>query len=87
MNTLLSIRANILYSKKDKIKKEDIDEFVKYYEIIFLVDKPKYKHTNSSEIIRERTVDEHRFTVSEKALDSMIEHLIKFKDINESELS
>ena len=87
MNTLLSIRTNILYSKKDKKKQEDADEFVKHHELIFLVDKPKYTQTNGGEIIRERAVEELRFTVSEKAFNTLIEHLVKLKDIDESELS
>lgn len=87
MNTLLSIRTNIVYAKKAKKSKEDADEFVKHHELIFLVDKPKYAQTNSGEIIRERAVDELRFVVSEKAFDTLIEHLAKLKDIDESELS
>ena len=87
MNTLLSIRTNIIYSKKDKKRKEDVDEFVKHHELIFLVDKAKYTQTNGGDIIRERAVDELRFTVPEKAFDTLIEYLVKLKDIDESELS
>jgi hypothetical protein len=87
MNTLLSVRTNILYSKKDKKKQEDADEFLKHHELIFLVDKPKYIHTNGGEIIRERAVDEVRFFVSEKSFETLIELLTKLKDIDESELS
>ena len=87
MNTLLSIRTNIIYYKKDKINKEDADEFVKHHELIFLVDKPKYTQTNGGEIIRERAVDELRFTVSEKAFDLLIETLVKMKYIDEYDLS
>jgi hypothetical protein len=86
MNTLLSIRTNILYAKKHKENKEDADEFVKHHELIFLVDKPKYTQTNGGEIVRERAVDELRFMVSEKVFGTLIDHLIKLKDIDESEL-
>lgn len=86
MNTLLSIRTNILYAKKNKKSKEDVDEFVKHHELIFLVDKPKYTQTNGGEIVRERAVDELRFIVSEKVFDTLIDHLVKLKDIDESEL-
>jgi hypothetical protein len=86
MNTLLSIRTNIFYAKKDKKSKEDADEFVKHHELIFLVDKPKYIQTNGGEIVRERAVDEQRFIVSEKVFDTLIDHLLKLKDIDESEL-
>lgn len=87
MNTLLSVRTNILYSKKEKKNKDDPDEFVKHHELIFLVDKPKYQQTNSGEIIRERAVDELRLCVSEPAFDELIKVLVKLKDIDESELS
>ena len=87
MNTLLSIRTNILYSKKDKKKQEDADEFVKHHELILLVDKPKYTQTNGGEIVRERAVDELRFVVSDKSFDALIEHLIKLKDADESDLA
>lgn len=79
MNTLLSIRTNIFYAKKE-------DELIKHHEIIFLVDKPKYTQTNGGEIIRERAVDELRFIISDKVFDTLIEHLVKLKDIDESEL-
>lgn len=87
MNTLISVRTNLLYSKKEKKVKEDADEFVKHHELIFLVDKPKYTQTNSGEIVRERAVEELRFTVSERAYDELIKVLVKLKDIDESELS
>lgn len=86
MNTLLSIRTNILYSKKAKKNKTDADEFTRHQELIFLVDKPKYSHTNSGEIIRERAVEELRFNVSSESFEQLIEHLIKLKDIDESEM-
>lgn len=86
MNTLLSIRTNILYSKKEKKDKKSQDEFVKHHELIFLVDKPKYTQTNGGDIVRERAVEELRFTVSENAFETLIEHLIKLKDIEESDL-
>ena len=87
MNTLISVRTNLLYSKKDKKQKEDADEFVKHHELIFLVDKPQYHQTNSGEIVRERAIDELRFTVSEKAYDELIKGLVKLQSIDESELS
>ena len=87
MNTLLSIRTNILYDKKDKKSEEDSDEFVKHHELILLVDKPKYTLTNDDEIIRERAVDELRFIVSEKTFDMLIQNLIKIKNIDDSDMS
>ena len=86
MNTLLQIRTNILYNKKDKKNKQDADVFVKHFELIFLVDKPKYAQTNSGEIIRERAVGELRFNVSENNIDALIAQLAKLKDMDESEL-
>lgn len=86
MNTLISVRTNILYYKKEKKAKEDADEFVKHHELIFLVDKPKYTQTNSGEIVRERAVEELRLTVSEMHFDELIKVFVKLKDIDETEL-
>lgn len=80
MNHLISIRTNILYSK---IK----DGYRKYQEIIFLIDKPIYRLTNDKDIIREREIEELRFTVSEGAFDEMIKSLVQLKDIKEDELT
>lgn len=80
MSTLIDIRTNILYNKDKE------NNFKKFFEIVFLVDKPKYSQTNSNEIIRERAVEEFRFNVSEKGLESLIETLAKIKDIDESQL-
>ena len=86
MNTLLSIRTNIIYAKKVKKDKKEPDEFEKFQELIFLVDKPSYIQTNEGEIIRQRGVEEMRFTVSEKAFEQLITLLSKIKDVEESDL-
>lgn len=80
MNHLLSIRTNIMYAKNG-------DDYKRYQELIFLVDKPTYRQTNGGEIVRERSVDEFRFTVSEKAFDELVNVLQKLKDADESELA
>lgn len=88
MNTLVSIRTNIVYAKKKK--KEDShheEEYSRHQELIFLVDKPAYRYSNEGEIIRERQLDELRFTVSEKSFETLIELLKKLKDADESDLS
>lgn len=87
MNTLLSIRTNILYSKKKKENNEDADEFIKHNELIFLVDKPKYIQNNEGNIVRSRGVEELRFTVSEKAFEALIKLLTELKNTDESGLS
>lgn len=86
MNHLISIRTNIIYAKKKKEQENEQDEYKRYQELIFLVDKPTYRQTNSAEIIRERAIEELRFTVSDKAFDELIKVLTKLKDIEESEL-
>lgn len=87
MNHLVSVRTNILYGKGDKKEESQVDEFNKYHELIFLIDKPFYKRSTEGEIIRERGVDEARFIVSEKAFEELIKILVKLKDADESELS
>ncbi len=86
MNHLISIRTNIIYAKKKKENETDADEYKKFHELIFLVDKPTYRRTNDSDIVREREVEELRFNVSDKAFDEMIKLLVKLKDIKEEEL-
>lgn len=86
MNTLIQIRTNIYYAKKDKKDKKEKDEFIRHNEIILLVDKAKYTHTNSGEIVRERGVDELRFSVSKENLEALIETLTRFKDVDETDL-
>lgn len=85
MNTLKSVRTNIVYAKTKNEKDEDV--FVRHQELIFLVDKPTYRYSNEGEIIRERGLDEVRFTVSDKAFDQLIKLLEKLKDVDETELS
>ena len=86
MNTLIQIRTNIYYSKKDKKDKKEKDEYIRFNELILLVDKAKYTHTNSGEIVRERGVDELRFSVSRDSLEALITMLTKFKDVDETDL-
>lgn len=86
MNTLLSIRSNIVYKKKEKKNKSDEDQFLKFHELIFLVDDPKYSKTNEDEIIRERGVKELRFFVSSKNFEIMIGNLKVMKDADETEM-
>jgi hypothetical protein len=86
MNHLISIRTNIIYAKKKKENETDKDEYKKFHELIFLVDKPTYRRTNSGDIIREREVEEFRFNISNKGFDEMIKILMKLKDIKEEEL-
>jgi hypothetical protein len=86
MNTLIQVRTNIIYTKKEKKDKKEKDVFIRFNEIVLLVDKPKYSHTNSGEIVRERAVDELRFTVSEEGLDALIKLLSTYKEIDEKDL-
>ena len=83
MNTLVSVRTNIVYAKKKKQDEKAEDEFVRHQELIFLVDKPTYRYSNEGEIIRERGLDEVRFTVSDKAFDHLIKLLEKLKDVDD----
>lgn len=86
MNQLLSIRTNIVYARKKKQDENAADEYKKFHELIFLVDKPGYKRTNEGEIIRERSIEEVRFTVSNEAFGTMIRLLTELKDVKEEEL-
>ena len=87
MNTLVSVRTNIVYAKKKKQDEKAEDEFVRHQELIFLVDNPTYRYSNEGEIIRERGLNEVRFTVSDKAFETLIKLLEQLKDADESDLS
>ena len=80
MNNLMSIRTNILYSKKED------GSFQRYQELIFLVDKPKYNYSNAGEIIRERSLEEMRFVVSDNSFEQMIKLLETLKNADEKDL-
>ena len=91
MNTLMSIRTNILYKKKAKAEIDDdatgdASQFERYQEMIFLIDKPIYSRSNSGEIIRERGVEELRFVVSEAAYANMLQALTQLQTVTEEEL-
>ena len=87
MNHLISVRTNIIYSKKKKQDEKEPDEYKRFQELIFLVDKPNYRYSTEGEIVRERGVDEVRFTVSDRAFDELSKLLVKLKDVDESDLS
>ncbi len=84
MNTLVSVRTNIIYSKVEE--KDKPIEYKKYSEIIFLVDKPKYTYSNEGEVVREPGLEELRFTVSEKAYEKLISLLLEMKNIEQKDL-
>jgi len=79
MNDLISVRTNILYSKEG-------DEYKRWQELIFLVDKPQYRYSTEGKIIQERSVEEVRFTVSHMAFEELIQILTKLKNAKESDL-
>ena len=86
MNHLIAIRANIIYSKEEKENPSDEDQYKKFTELIFLMDKPTYRRTNDGEVIRERGVEECRFIVGDPAFDNLIKTLTKLKEANPEDL-
>ena len=86
MNQLISIRTNIIYTKNKKEKIEDEDVFLKHHELIFLVDKAKYNRTDSGEIVRERAIEELRFTVAEDSFEMLVKILLHMQSADESQL-
>lgn len=87
MNHLISVRTNIIYAKKKKQDEKEPDEYKRFQELIFLVDKPNYRYSTEGEIVRERGVEEVRFMVSERAYDELIKLLVKLQSIDESDLA
>lgn len=87
MNELIQVRTNIFYLKNKAKDKKGNDQFIRHNEIILLIDQPKYTHTNSGQIVRDRGVDELRFCVAKDNLDALIKTLEQLRDVDESELS
>ena len=79
MNTLISMRTNISYSKKGEV-------YRKFNEIILLCDKPTYRPTNEGEVIRERGVEELRFFIANDKIDDLIKLFETIKKAKEEDL-
>lgn len=82
MKTILQVRDNIYYTKE----KSDVEEYTKVHELIILLDNPSYKRTNEGDIIRERGIEEVRFAVTDKGIDSLIEVLKSYQEAKEENL-
>lgn len=81
MNTITAVRTNIFHTKDKN------GLFKKHHELIFLIDKPSYRYSTEGEVIRERCLDEMRFSVSQDNFQNLIDLLTKIKDAEESDLS
>ena len=85
MNTIVSVRTNILYQKQKNENQEDV--FKRHQELIFLVEKPTYRFSGQGEIIRDRALEELRFVVSQNNFDTLIKMLEELKNAEETDLS
>lgn len=86
MNTLKTIRTNIYYTKKVQDDGTVTDEYQKMNELVFVIDKPSYRLSSEGRVIRERVVEDFRFTVDEESFDAFIAFLLKIKENSESSL-
>lgn len=82
MKTLLQVRDNIYYTKKDS----EVEEYTKVHELVILLDNPSYKQTNEGDIIRERGIEEIRFGITDKGIDGLIEILKSYQVAKEENL-
>lgn len=82
MKTLLQVRDNIYYTKKAS----DVEEYTKVHELVILLDNPSYKQTNEGDIIRERGIEEIRFAITDKGIDTLIEMLKTYQGAKEENL-
>lgn len=71
MKELLGVNANVL-SLKDGAE---------LFEIIIMVQEPKYSLTNEKDLTRTRVVEEYRFFLQGRHFDEFIETLQTLKDI------
>ena len=72
MNSLVSVRSNTFYHKE---KKDEKEVFTKHHEVVLLIDNPKYTCSNEGEVLRERSIEQLRFTVSDDGVDQLIKYL------------
>lgn len=86
MNTLKTIRTNIYYIKKVQDDGTVTDEYQKVNELVFVIDKPSYRLSSEGRVIRERVIEDFRFTVDEESFDAFITFLLKIKEERESSL-
>jgi hypothetical protein len=75
MKQLSSILTNVYYLKEK-------DKYERLRELIFLVDKANYIYSNEGDIIRERSIEQVRFSTNENGIGRLIEVLQKIKDDN-----
>ena len=80
MESLIGIRANILYTK-------DKEEYQKYFEMVFLTNSANYSLSNEFDIVRSRAIKEQRVVISEKNLKEIIAMLVKFQSMKEEDLA
>lgn len=80
MDSLIGIRANILYTK-------DKEDYQKYFEMVFLTNSANYSLSNEFDIVRSRAIKEQRVVISEKNLKEIIAMLVKFQSMKEEDLS
>jgi hypothetical protein len=81
MKSLIGIRSNLYYTKDEKGVE------TKHHELILLLDTPTYSRSNTGEVIRERAIEEARFTTTDKGLDALLETLGAMKEATEADLN
>lgn len=81
MKSLAGLRTNIYYTKDEKGKE------IKHHEIVLLLDKAEYTRSNAGEIIRQRGIEEQRFTVTDNGFLEMLKLMTKHYEAKEEDLS
>ena len=85
MNKLHGLNTNTVYHKKPKKHKDDPDVFEKFTELIFILERPSYGFKNDGTVIRERAIEECRFTVSNENLETLGKTILALKDIDDED--
>lgn len=80
MKSLAGIRTNIYYTKDG----EGVE--TKHHEIVLLLDKPEYTRSNTGEIIRQRSIEEQRFTVTNDGFKGLLAGLLEHIEAEEKDL-
>lgn len=83
MNKIVNLRTNIYYTKKQKQKKNEPDEFLRQQEMIIVVEKTRYIHSENG-IVPQPYLEDMSFTISQENYQEMLQMFSALGEIDES---
>lgn len=83
MNKIVSLRSNIFYFKKKKEKKNELDTYLRQHEIIIVVEKTKYIHSDNG-VIPQVCLEDMSFIIAQENFEELVGMLSTLGEIDES---